>query len=107
VGQERQRNGRASATRFCIVDAQSVKNTDTARQKGYDAGKKVSGIKRHIAVDTQGLPHALWVTTADITDRAGTLAMFERHKPSLSMVSHVLADGGYIGAPFADGARRD
>ena len=37
-------------------------------EKGYDAGKKVSGIKRHIAVDTQGLPHALAVTTADITD---------------------------------------
>ena len=32
-----------------IVDAQSVKNTDTAKNKGYDAGKKVSGIKRHIA----------------------------------------------------------
>ena len=42
---------------FCIVDAQSVKNTDTAENKGYDAGKKISGIKRHIAVDTQGLPH--------------------------------------------------
>lgn len=39
-------------TSFLIVDAQSVKNTDSARQKGYDAGKKVSGIKRHIAVDT-------------------------------------------------------
>ena len=46
------------------MDAQSVKNTDTAGQKGYDAGKKVSGIKRHIAVDTQGLPHAIAVTTA-------------------------------------------
>jgi hypothetical protein len=40
-------------TSFLIVDAQSVKNTDSAEQKGYDAGKKVSGIKRHIAVDTQ------------------------------------------------------
>jgi hypothetical protein len=48
---------------FLIVDAQSVKNTDTAEEKGYDAGKKVSGIKRHIAVDTQGLPHAIAVTT--------------------------------------------
>ena len=38
------------------MDSQSVKNTDTAGHKGYDAGKKVSGIKRHIAVDTQGLP---------------------------------------------------
>gem|GEM_PF-3135289 len=42
------------------------------QRKCYDAGKKVPGIKRHIAVDTQGLPHAI----ADITDRAGTLATF-------------------------------
>ncbi len=52
-----------------IVDAQSVKNTDTAREKGYDAGKKISGIKRHIAVYSQGLPHAIAVTTANVTDR--------------------------------------
>ena len=56
------------------MDSQSVKNTDTADSKGYDAGKKVSGIKRHIAVDTQGLPHGIHVTTADVTDRAGALA---------------------------------
>ena len=56
-----------------VVDAQSVKNTDTATLKGYDAGKKVSGIKRHIAVDTQGLPHAIAVTTAEVTDRKGAL----------------------------------
>lgn len=43
-----------------------MKNTDTAGSKGYDAGKKVSGIKRHIAVDTQGLPHAIEVTTAEV-----------------------------------------
>ena len=42
------------------MDSQSVKNTDTAEQKGYDAGKKVSGIKRHIAVDTPGI--APWDT---------------------------------------------
>ena len=52
-----------------IVDAQSVKNTDSARHKGYDAGKKVSGIKRHIAVDTQGLPHAVAKSIADVTDQ--------------------------------------
>ena len=61
-------------TSFLIVDAQSVKNTDSAEQKGYDAGKKVSGIKRHIAVDTQGLPHAIAITTAEVTDRSGGLA---------------------------------
>lgn len=52
-----------------MVDAQSVKNADTAGTKGYDAGKKVSGIKRHIAVDTLGLPHAIAITPADVTDR--------------------------------------
>lgn len=52
VGVARERLGRNACSRFLIVDAQSVKNTDTAGQKGYDAGKKVSGIKRHIAVDT-------------------------------------------------------
>ena len=50
----RREDPRKDKTTFIIVDAQSVKNTDTAEQKGDDAGKKISGIKRHIAVDTQG-----------------------------------------------------
>ena len=90
--------GRSAQTTFLIVDAQSVKNTDTAKQKIYDAGKKVSGIKRHIAVDTQGLPRALGVTTADITDRKGALAAFAQHKKSLSTVVSVRPDSGYTGA---------
>ena len=52
----RQSNGRKEQTSFCIVDSQSVKNTDTAGHKGYDAGKKVSGIKRHIAVTRKDCP---------------------------------------------------
>ena len=83
------------------MDSQSVKNTDTAEHKGYDAGKKVSGIKRHIAVDTQGLPHAIHITTANVTDRAGALAMFDRRRDGLSQVQNVLVDGGYTGKPFA------
>lgn len=63
VGAARKREGRNSLPTLLIVDAQSVKNTDTAGFKGYDAGKKVSGIKRHIGVDTQGLPHMVEVTT--------------------------------------------
>ena len=43
--------------------------------KGNDAGKKVSGIKRHITVDTKGLPHAIYITAADVTDRQGALKM--------------------------------
>ena len=88
-----------------IVDAQSVKNTDSADQKGYDAGKKVSGIKRHIAVDTQGFPHAVAVTTADVTDRKGALLALKRCANSLQDVQSVLADGGYVGKPFAEAVK--
>ena len=69
---------RNASPSFLIVDAQSVKNSDTAGSKGYDAGKKVSGIKRHLAVDTQGLPHAVAITTADVSDRKGAEVAFER-----------------------------
>ena len=88
------------------MDAQSVKNTDSADNKGYDAGKKVSGIKRHIAVDTQGLPHAIHATTANVTDRAGALAMFDHHQADLSQVQKALVDRGYPGKPFAEAVRR-
>ena len=83
VGEACTRQGRKSLTSFLIVDAQSVKNTDSTREKGYDAGKKVSGIKCHIAVDTLGLPHAIAVTTADVTDRKGGLLALGRGPASL------------------------
>jgi transposase len=82
-----------------------VKNTDTAGNKGYDAGKKVSGIKRHIGVDTQGLPHAIAVTTAEVTDRKGALQAMQRCKDSLDKVQSVLTDSGYVGEPFAQSVR--
>ena len=73
--------------------------------KGYDAGKKVSGIKRHIAVDTQGFAHAVAVTTAEVTDRKGALQALKRCKPNLGRVQSVLCDSGYTGEPFALGVR--
>lgn len=82
-----------------------MKNTDTAGLKGYDAGKKVSGIKRHIAVDTQGFPHAVAVSTAEVTDRKGALQALKRCKTSLTRVQSLLADAGYVGEPFAQGVR--
>lgn len=102
VAEVRILDGRKAKTSFIIIDAQSVKNSDTAKNKGYDAGKKVSGIKRHIAVDTSGLPHAISITTANITDRNGALEMFLLHKDNLSGTLNVLADGGYSGENFAN-----
>lgn len=89
-----------------IVDAQSVKNTESSREKGYDAGKKVSGIKRHIAVDTNGLLHAVSVTTANVTDRDGAIEMTKRNKDMLSEMENMLVDGGYSGEKFAAKIKR-
>jgi hypothetical protein len=68
-----------------------VKNTGNADHKRCDAGKKVSGIKRHIAVDTQGLPHAIAVMTAEVTDRQGALQAMDRCAGNLTQVKSVSA----------------
>ena len=105
VKKARKKHKRKGKTSFIIIDAQSVKNTDTAKYKGYDAGKKVSGIKRHIAVDSQGLPHAICITTANITDREGATTLLRQHAKRLSRVKNVMVDGGYRGEPFANSVK--
>ena len=91
---------RKEKTSFCIIDSQSVKNAASAKSKGYDAGKKISGIKRHIGVDTQGRPHFIHVTTADVTDRNGAIEGIEKNMKNLSAVIRFLADSGYSGDNF-------
>ena len=85
-----------------IVDAQSVKTTDLTKNSGYDGGKKISGIKRHMAVDINGLPQAILVTRANVSNRSGALAMFSLASQTLELVQHVMVDGGYTGNDFAD-----
>jgi transposase len=101
VEKERIIDEREPETTMIIIDSKSVKNTDTAEEKGFDAGKKVSGIKLHIGVDTLGLPHAMFVSTANVTDRNGAISMIGYAAPHLSSCLKVLADGGYTGDPFA------
>ena len=101
------RNGelRKDKTSLGIIDAQSVQNADTAEEKGYDGGKKVSGIKRHIVVDTQGLPHAILITTANVTDRNGAIEMIALNLDNLSCIEKLLVDGGYSGDNFANAVK--
>jgi transposase len=96
---------RKDKTTFGIIDAQSIQNADTAEEKGYDAGKKVSGIKRHIVVDTMGLPHAIIITTADVTDRNGATQMIALNLDNLSCIKKFLVDGGYSGENFANAVK--
>jgi transposase len=88
-----------------IAGAQSVPNADTAEKKGYDAGKKVSGIKRHIVVDIMGLSHALAITTADVTGRQGAVEMIGENVKNLPEVKKFIAGGGYTGGNFAQAVK--
>jgi transposase len=89
-----------------IVDAQSVKGADTvgAGSRGFDAGKKVNGRKRHIVVDTMGLLLAVIITTAAVQDRDGARTVLDRLRFTMPSVVHIWADGGYAGT-LTDWAR--
>ena len=105
ISEDRRDDNREEETTMLIIDAQSVKNTDPAEQKGYDGGKKILGIKRHLAVDSRGLPHMLHVTTANISDKAGAIEMITARSDHFQRVEKVLVDGGYSGGPFAQFVR--
>ena len=62
-------HGKNASSTVVIADNQSVKTPESGGPRGYDAGKKVKGRKRHIAVDTLNLPVKCTVTTADVQDR--------------------------------------
>jgi transposase len=95
----RDAGGRDPMASAGIVDAQSVKGADTvsSASRGYDAGKKVNGRKRHIVVDTLGLLLAVVVTAASVQDRDGGARVLERLRFRMPSVAVVWADGGYAG----------
>lgn len=82
-----------------ILDSQSVKSTECSDQRGFDAGKKINGRKRHLLVDTLGLVLLVMVLPANIQDRDAArqlLEAFFRRKTS-RRVKRIWADGGYAG----------
>ncbi|GGV57026.1 hypothetical protein GCM10010245_90070 [Streptomyces spectabilis] len=82
-----------------IVDSQSVKGAFTVGRNscGYDAAKKINGRKRHITVDTLGLPVMITVTPADIQDRDAARDVFWRLRLTQPQITQVWADRGYAG----------
>jgi transposase len=91
--------GRDPLPTAAIIDSQSVRGADTVpgTTRGYDAGKKVNGRKRHIAVDTGGLLLAVVVTIAGIQDRDAAHQLLTQLRGRFSTVGLVWADGGYAG----------
>lgn len=91
--------GREETPSAAIMDSQAVKGTSVKGTRGYDAGKKVKGRKRHIIVDTLGLLLLVVVTSCAVQDRDGAKTVLERLKAcySLPRLRLIWADGGYRG----------
>lgn len=93
------KNNREETPSALIIDSQSVKSDAWAEDTGYDAGKKIKGIKRHVVVDVLGLLIGIVVHSAAIQDRDGakTLLLRVKGQGRLPRVKIVFADGGYAG----------
>jgi putative transposase len=93
----RKTEGRNVAPTAAIVDSQSVKTPDQAGERGYDAGKKIKGRKRHVAVDSLGLILALMITGAQVQDRDAAKSLIGGLVKTFGRLQIIWADGGYLG----------
>ena len=102
---DRERVGREASPSTAIIDSQSIKTTEAGGPRGYDAGKKINGRKRHALVDTDGRGLLIEPHPASIQDRDGGGPLLQASRRLFPFIERVFADGGYAGERVATATR--
>ncbi len=102
---DRERSGRPASPSACIIDSQSVKTNEAGGPRGYDAGKKIMGRKRHALVDTDGRGLVLFAHPASVQDRDGAGPLLAASRRPFPFIEKVFADAGYQGPRVATATR--
>lgn len=102
---DRERVGREASPTAAVIDSQSVKTGESGGPRGYDAGKKVNGRKRHLMVDTDGRPLVLQCHPADVQDRDGAPPLLRASRRRWPFVKLAFADAAYAARRVAEATR--